>query len=59
MTFVDLLILVFGFFVTAAAAAGAVLIGLSEAADTDHARTEDLLDIERQLVDRDTDSRDS
>jgi hypothetical protein len=58
MTFVDVLILIFGFFVTAAAAAGAILIGLSEAADTDHARTEDLLDIERQLVDRDAKRRD-
>lgn len=52
MTPVLLIIMVLGVFVTGATLVGAFLIGLTEAADSAHARPGDLTDLERSLVDR-------
>jgi hypothetical protein len=41
-----------GLLVTAITLAGVVLIGLSEAADSAHARPEDLTELEKKLIDR-------
>jgi hypothetical protein len=54
MNFMDVMIFAFGLFVTAATLAGAFLIGLAEAGDPEHSRAEDLTDLEKKLVDRDT-----
>ena len=53
MTVADTVILTVGVLVTAAVLVGVVLIGLTEAADPDQARLEDLNEFERELVDRD------
>ena len=55
MTPVVLIIMVLGVFVTGATLVGAFLIGLTEAADTAHARSGDLSELEWSLVDRDDD----
>lgn len=52
MTPLAVVILALGVFVVALAFAGAFLIGLTEAADVDHARPEDLSALEQSLVDR-------
>jgi hypothetical protein len=52
MSFIDVMIFSFGLFVTAATIAGAFLIGLAEAGDPEHSRTEDLTELEKKLVDR-------
>jgi hypothetical protein len=53
MSMLDLAIFGIGLLVTAATMAVVFVIGLTEAADTDHARPEDLTDLERRLVVRD------
>jgi hypothetical protein len=55
MSVVDIAILIVGLLVTAATLAGALVVGLTEAADTDHARAGDLTDLERRMVYRDDD----
>lgn len=55
MNMIDVAIFVVGLVVTAATLAGAFVIGLTEAADSDHARPDDLTDLERRLVHRDDD----
>lgn len=52
MSFVTLLVLAFGGFVSLVVMVGVLLVGLTEAADTDHARSEDLSEMERTLVGR-------
>jgi hypothetical protein len=45
-------IFVLGVFVTAITVVAVILVGLSEAADPDHSRPEDLTALERHLVGR-------
>ena len=52
MTPVMLIVLVLGVFVTGATLVGTFLIGLTEAADSAHARPGDLSELERSMVDR-------
>jgi hypothetical protein len=52
MTPVMLIVLVLGVFVTGATLVGAFLIGLTEAADTAHAKPGDLTQLERTMVNR-------
>jgi hypothetical protein len=53
MNLIDVAILAVGLLVTAATLAGAFVIGLTEAADSDHARAGDLTDLEKRMVVRD------
>jgi hypothetical protein len=50
---IDIAIFAVGLLVTAATLAGAFVIGLTEAADSDHSRAADLTDLERRMVVRD------
>ena len=50
----SLAILVLGLFVTVITGTGAVMIGLQEAADRGQSRVEDLTDVEKQIVGRDS-----
>lgn len=53
MNIIDIAIFAVGLLVTAATLAGAFVIGLTEAADSDHSRAADLTDLERRMVVRD------
>lgn len=48
----SLTIFVLGLIVTMITGTGAIMIGLQEAADTDHSRVEDLTNVEKQIVGR-------
>lgn len=52
MTSVTLLVAGLGVFVTLMTLIGAFLVGLTEAADSDHARSTDLSELERSMVER-------
>lgn len=56
MNIIDVAIFAVGLLVTAATMAGALVIGLTEAADSDHARPGDLTDLEKRMVVRDDES---
>lgn len=46
----DLVIFMFGLFVTVITAIATMLIGLSEAADKSHSRPQDLTNLEKKIV---------
>lgn len=46
----DVIIFIFGFVVTGMTVVATILVGLSEAGETDHTREEDLSKIEKKLV---------
>ena len=48
----NLVIFLLGVLVTGITIAAVLIVGINEAADTSHSRDEDLLPIERELVDR-------
>ncbi len=59
MNIIDIAIFAVGLLVTAATLAGAFVIGLTEAADSDHARPSDLTNLERKMVIRNDEKPDS